>query len=276
MLIVLCASCLASAQPPGGDTAGFRFGNVFNHFGENVRESFLSPKILFHLSGAGLTWWLVNNNADYNIHHHFNTHATQSAMFDPIVVTGTIIPFAIGIPLWYAGAKERDVELFQAGSAVLQASLITALYVGTVKAFTGRPHPPDDASKPDENASKDFRSGFWRSGIIQGWPSGHSAATAAVMSTLIAYYPEKPWLKIGGYTLMAYTLVGVSAAKNGTMHWFSDGVAGIVSGYAIGSTVGQNFRKSLSGDEIETGSRSIGVIPIAGMDFVGAAFYLEF
>jgi membrane-associated phospholipid phosphatase len=50
-------------------------------------------------------------------------------------------------------------------------------------------------------------------------------------------------LKVGGYALVLYTMVGVAAVNKGGMHWFSDGVAGAFMSYAIGTAVGTSFRQ---------------------------------
>jgi membrane-associated phospholipid phosphatase len=69
----------------------------------------------------------------------------------------------------------------------------------------------------------------------------------AVVSALTNYYPDKTWLKISGYSLVAYTIFGVSSVNRGGMHWFSDAVAATLMSYAIGSTVGKYYRNIYSG-----------------------------
>ena len=85
-----------------------------------------------------------------------------------------------------------------------------------------------------------------RGGIFWGWPSGHTSTTMAVVSALTNYYPDKTWLKVAGYSLVAYTIFAVSAVNRGGMHWFSDAIAASFMSYAIGSTVGKYYRNMYS------------------------------
>jgi len=55
---------------------------------------------------------------------------------------------------------------------------------------------------------------FW------GWPSGHTSSTMAVVSALTSFYPHKTWLKVVGYSYVAYMMLGVSSVNRGGMHWF--------------------------------------------------------
>ena len=81
-----------------------------------------------------------------------------------------------------------------------------------------------------------------RGGIFWGWPSGHTSSTMAVVSALTNFYPEKTWLKIAGYSYVAYMIFAVSSLNRGGMHWFSDAIAAAFMSYAIGSTVGKYYR----------------------------------
>ena len=133
-----------------------------------------------------------------------------------------------------------------ASFAVLQASLIEFLYNSTLKAITGRPGPDWRRNTDMKALSKTFRFGFLRGGIFWGWPSGHTSSTMAVVSALTNYYPNNAWLKVAGYSLVAYTIFGVSSVNRGGMHWFSDAVAASFMAYAVGSTVGTYYRRLIT------------------------------
>ena len=84
----------------------------------------------------------------------------------------------------------------------------------------------------------------------------------------MAYYPEKQWVQIGGYSMIGYMMIGVSAAGGGRMHWFSDAIAGTLMGYAIGATVGRYFRTAYLG---QTDSEHLSRLSLAPLITPGAS-----
>ncbi len=222
-------------------SSGVNF-NLFGNFGNNIINSFKGNNLYLHLAGIALTSLLVTQNVDYKVEHFFNQHPDYGKWARPILVTGQLLPFIVGGGLYAYGKLGNDNEFIGASFAVLQASLIEFLYNSTLKAITGRPGP-DWRHNPDmESLSKTFRFGFLRGGIFWGWPSGHTSATMAVVSALTNYYPNSTWLKIVGYSWVAYTIFGVSSINRGGMHWFSDAIAAALMAYAVGSTVGKYYR----------------------------------
>jgi membrane-associated phospholipid phosphatase len=217
--------------------------NLFGNFGNNILDSFRGGNIYLHLGAIASTALLVTTDADYHVEHFFNQHEEYGRWARPILFTGQFLPFAAGGVLFAYAKIRNDNEALGASFAVIQASLIELMYNSTLKAITGRPNPDWRDNDDVENLSKTFRFGFLRGGIYWGWPSGHTASTMAVVSALTNYYPDKLWLKITGYGLVAYTMFGVSSVNRGGMHWFSDAVAGALMSYAVGSTVGKYYRK---------------------------------
>jgi membrane-associated phospholipid phosphatase len=124
--------------------------------------------------------------------------------------------------------------------------MIALAYNSLLKAITGRPHPDPVNEKDMKGLSKTFRFGFLRGGVFWGWPSGHTSTTMAVVSSLTNFYPDKNWLKVAGYSLVAYMIYGVTSVHGGRMHWFSDAVAAAFMSYAIGSTVGKFYRNKFN------------------------------
>jgi membrane-associated phospholipid phosphatase len=137
------------------------------------------------------------------------------------------------------GRSERDIDMQITGLAVGQAAIDAAVITSVLKAFTGRAGPQHNLGQNDY--SNDFRFGFLRGGIYQGWPSSHTATAFAMATTLIGLYPDNITVKIGGLTYAA--LIGVGVSTN--IHWLSDVVAGGLIGYAIGTIVGNDFRSLL-------------------------------
>jgi membrane-associated phospholipid phosphatase len=239
--------------------------SIFNHFFNNLGNSFKGKYIMFHLSGVAATYLMVKTEVDYQVHHYFNKQENNDRYgpwFFPSVITGMFIPFLAGGGLYFRAKSTKNEELKYASCAVFQASLITFIYISTLKAITGRPPGPEDDEIEDaKQLSKEFNFGFFRKGIFYGWPSGHTGATMAVVSALTNFYPDKNWLKIFGYTFVAYTGVGMSVNFRGRLHWFSDAVAAAFMVYTIGSTVGKYYRQRYTEKYSCTSYSKLTIIP---------------
>ncbi|HTR80167.1 MAG TPA: phosphatase PAP2 family protein [Bacteroidota bacterium] len=220
--------------------------SLFGNFGNNILDSFRGNNVYFHLSAVAATAALVSSGADYSVEHYFNQHQEFGPWARPVVWSGQFLPFIAGGSLFAYAKIKNDDKVLGASYAVMEASVIEFLYNSTLKAITGRPNPNWRQVSDMDSLSKTFRLGFLRGGIFWGWPSGHTAATMAVVSALTSYYPNNTWLKIGGFGLVAYTMFGVAANNRGGMHWLSDAVAGALMSYAVGSTVGKYYRNIYS------------------------------
>jgi membrane-associated phospholipid phosphatase len=221
--------------------------NLLGNFGNNIVNSFRGNTIYLHLTAVAATAIIVDQGVDYDVEHYFNQHTEYGSLARPVVFTGEYLPFIAGGSLLAYAKLKNDREVLGASFAVLQASLIEFLYNSALKAVTGRPNPDWRHVSDMDSLSRTFRFGFLRGGVFWGWPSGHTAATMAVVSALTSYYPDKTWLKVVGLGLVGYTMFGVSANNRGGMHWFSDAVAGALMSYAVGSTVGKYYRNVYSG-----------------------------
>ncbi len=241
----------------------------FDNFWGNTLHSFTGYKILLHMAGAGSTYILMTQDVDYRIHTYFSKNKSLTTWFLPVGLTGALGPFGVSAYLYHAGKSRSNIKMMGAGCAVFQSTTITLLYVTLLKFFTGRPNPEPEEYDDMKKLSKTFNFGFGMEGIFWGWPSGHTATTVAPISALIAYYPEKLWLKIGGYLFVAYTMIGVSAIGEGTMHWFSDGVAAGFMAYAIGNTVGNHYRKALSNNSDAQNTKNFQILPLYAAASIG-------
>ena len=215
---------------------------LFDNLGNNILDSFKGDNLYLHLAGIASTFLLVSSNGDYHVEHFFNEHEKYGNTARPVIRIAMYFPFVIGGSLYALGKLNHDNEALGASFAVLQSSLIAFLYNSFLKAITGRPHPDWRNSNDMESLSKTFRFGFLRGGMFWGWPSGHTSSTMAVVSALTNFYPDKTWLKIAGYSYVAYMIFSVSSLNRGGMHWFSDAIAAAFMSYAIGSTVGKYYR----------------------------------
>lgn len=227
---------------------------LFGNFGNNILDSFKGDNLYLHLAGIASTFLLVSSNTDYKVEKFFNEHEGYGNAARPVIRIAMYFPLVIGGSLFAYGKLNKDNEAVGASFAVLQSSLIALAYNSLLKAITGRPHPDWRNNNDMKSLSKTFRFGFMRGGVFWGWPSGHTSSTMAVVSALTNFYPDKTWLKVAGYSYVAYMIFAVSSLNRGGMHWFSDAIAAAFMSYAIGSTVGKyyrsQFRNSSNGNGI--------------------------
>lgn len=235
---------------------------LFGNFGNNIVNSFKGNNLYLHLAGVASTFLIVTTNTDYYVQHYFYEHEEFSNAASPLIHYAIYIPFVAGGSLYAYGKLNKDDRAVAASFAVFQSSIIALGYNSLLKAITGRPHPDWQDSTDMKSLSKTFRFGFLRGGVWWGWPSGHTSSMMAIVSALTSFYPEKTWLKITGYSLVAYMMFGVSSLHRGGMHWFSDAVAAAFMSYAIGSTVGKYYRSKFQshGDQPTTGALEIPLI----------------
>ncbi len=245
---------------------------LFDHIGQNFLNSFKGSNLYLQLAGIASTCLIVTTNTDYHVERYFNQNEFYSNIARPVVFTGMFLPFIASGSLYAYAKLKNDNEVLGASFAVMQATITEFLYNSLLKAITGRPHPDWQHTKDTKSLSKTFRFGFLRGGVFWGWPSGHTAATTAVVSALMGYYPNSTWLKIAGFSLMAYTIFGVSAFHRGGMHWFSDAVAAAIMSYAVGSTIGKYYRSRFS----NVNSSGTNVLPSIRGDFNGISFSIQF
>ena len=222
--------------------------SLFGNIGNNVLNSFKGDNTYLHLAGIASTVLIVTTNTDYYVHKFFYDHEGFGETAMPVIRAGMYIPFVTGGSLYAYGKLYNDDRAVGASFAVLQSSLVAFLYNTLLKAVTGRPNPDWQHHSDMKALSKTFRFGFLRGGVFWGWPSGHTSSTMAVVSALTSFYSEKTWLKIAGYSLVAYMMYGVSSLHRGGMHWFSDAVAAAFMSYAIGSTIGKYYRSKFQSD----------------------------
>jgi len=245
---------------------------VFDHFGQNFLNSFKGDNLYLQLAGVASTALIVTTNTDFHVEQYFNQHESYSNIARPVVFTGMFLPFIASGSLYAYAKFKNDNEVLGASFAVMQATITEFLYNSLLKAITGRPHPDWQHTSDMKSLSKTFRFGFDRGGIFWGWPSGHTAATTAVVSALMGYYPNSTWLKVAGFSLMAYTIFGVSAFHRGGMHWFSDAIAAAFMSYAVGFTIGKYYRSRFS----NAGSQSSNLMPAIGNNLCGFSFSIQF
>jgi hypothetical protein len=215
--------------------------------GRNAAAAYSGSNAVLHLTALAATFLIVQAGWDTDVHNVFARHTFMEGYSRPAVVVGAYFPAALGAGLFAAGLVGGGSRLATAGSAVLQASLLSAGAMLTLKALTGRPGPAPVVYE-DDSASRVFRFGFLRGGVFHGWPSGHMMTNTAAITSLMAFYRDKTWLNVAGGLSIGYLFLSVVSHHRSAMHWFSDAVAGTLMGVAIGATIGKEFRRRHDGE----------------------------
>jgi membrane-associated phospholipid phosphatase len=247
----------------------------FSDIGENALNSIIGWNSLYHLTAIGLTALIVYDNLDAKTLKTVQKwdKKESNAFGVPGMAIGTIAPIALPISM-YLASGDGDLELRYGSFAVMQSVGVAFLFDTALKAVTGRRPPDSDHRGSEEGLSREFRFGFLRGGVFNGWPSGHSMVNMALASSISTYYPEKTWVRALSYGMAFYIMSCTVFGMNGHVHWLSDTAAGGLMGYAIGSTIGKRFyqyRRSSSLTTGENGINDVMICPIVSHDG-GAGF----
>jgi len=268
-------ACLAFARPAlaADEEAGQAFPGPFDGIGRNFADSFTGLNFSLHMAALAATATMTTQDVDSRVHDYFHDHTRWGHAAYPVVILGFAGPVALFGGLHAAGRITGDPETVGAAYAVLQSGALTLGYVTLLKLVTGRPAPHDEyvpSLAPDEEKlSRTFRPGIYRGGVIAGWPSGHVAVATAMLSSLVAYYPDSILLKVALVVGSAGMMLGVSSFKAGGMHWGSDAVAGALFAMPIGFSTGQGMRRLVLGEKAPKQSAWF-IVPSLRADVTGA------
>jgi len=206
--------------------------------GKNIGESFWGTSTYFHLGAFATTAAMVTTHADRKIQNYFIEKNPLGQPFAfAMLRLGDATSVILGLSFWGFGSLYDIPVLATAGAAAIQAVVINAAYVQTLKLITGRTRPGET------NRDDDFFPGWQERGDNlmhrMSWPSGHTSSAFAFVATQHAFFPNEKWLPFIGYPIAAAIGIGM---VEGDYHWASDVVAGAIIGTVIGYTAGKNFR----------------------------------
>ncbi len=264
--ILAAASLLTAALLAPGARAEPPPPTPLDDLGPNVVRIFSGTNLLFEAGAFAVTGAMAYSGADHRIRVGFQEHLASGAYGDAANFLGYAIP-AVGAPfLWLVGAANGDPELTGAGSAVIQAVLVTLGTTGALKVATGRPYPlhGGDPRSPDKLNHPEYAHEFSPfQNKLASWPSGHTAVTISMAAALTGYAPDSPWVPFVGYPLALAIGIGMI---DGDHHWASDVVAGAVFGHIIGYSIGRDFRRRRDESLGRIHDNGVGwqVIPLAG------------
>ncbi|MEJ2617841.1 MAG: phosphatase PAP2 family protein [Ignavibacteriaceae bacterium] len=237
MLILIPETIFASGGDKDSSSVPLTF--VFHGIASNVLGSITFNYGLNYIIAAAATYGIVKSGFDWQWHKNAEEHKWISNTGFISVATQPIASVAVPLGLYLFGRFKNYRKLQITGLAVGQAAILGAVASSVLKAFTGR--VPPDKKELNNDYSGEFRFGFMRGGVYEGWPSSHTATAFAMAAALMQLYPDNAAIKYGG---LAYaSLIGLGVSTN--IHWFSDAVAGALIGYAIGTAVGRGFRSAM-------------------------------
>jgi membrane-associated phospholipid phosphatase len=251
-IVVLAAACATTPQPRG---TALPTPTPLDGLGTNLADAFSGANLVYFAGAIWGTGVLALSGADHEVHVHFNRHIENTGWNETGNIAGYVVPLLTAPTIYMAGLASGDRTLTGAGSAAIQAFVVTVATTGALKVAIGRPFPQMDGELDPDRARKfsPFQNG------IGSWPSGHTSGTIAIAAALTAYAPEQKWIPLVGYPLALG--IGVAMVDRGS-HWASDVVAGALIGHAIGYTIGRNFRNQVRGKQ--TVADSIAVGPLSG------------
>ncbi len=241
MILIILVQQFGDAQDDRTDSALVPITKVFCGIDRNTIGSFeYNCGLNYLIAGAG-TYGIVKSGFDWRWYRNAQDHPWISNAGFVAVGIGPIASVAVPLGLFLYGRSNENVELQMTGLALGQAAILGAVVSSTMKVFTGRVPPNEHKNMTDY--SQEFRFGFLRGGVYQGWPSSHTCTAFAMAVTLMKLYPDNSTIRIAG---LAYaSLIGLGVSTN--IHWFSDAFAGALIGYAIGESVGNGYWNLMHG-----------------------------
>jgi membrane-associated phospholipid phosphatase len=251
--------------------------------GQNLGRIYGWPNVMFSVAAVAVTPPLVLW-VDEPVQEFFQDEDPLTNTFGHVtLIVGYGIPVVAPLTLYLTGLASGDAELATAGSAAMQAVVVMATVTASLKWLTDRAGPLDDG---DPNAR------HWSEGLFTysdqadefnfnpfdvsgslAWPSGHTGVNMALVSSLVAFYPDEVWLPWVGYPLVLAIGVGMI---EGDYHWLSDVVAGGLMGHVIGWQIGKGFRERF--DAVRGGERvsAVSVTVSASTNPLGARLSGQF
>jgi membrane-associated phospholipid phosphatase len=215
--------------------------------GCNTLDAFSHENLALQLATIPISGELSASGADHRVRVYFARNVASQPFSDAMVLFGYLAIPASALLLYGGGHLLHDRKATAAGAAAIQALAVTFLSTSLLKIATGRPYPNHGGNPRDpDRLSHPGWSKEWEGPVLanRAWPSGHTATTMALVSSLAAFYGETRWLAYALYPVAGAVGLGMLSGEH---HWLSDVAAGAVLGHTIGSTVGSNFREIVNG-----------------------------
>lgn len=267
-----CAASVARAAP---EPPSPPLPTPVDAIGENTARAFGVDGLPFFGAAIVSTAALVTSGGDHAVRLAVQRDLHSRAWGDTAVYGGYVVPVVLPLGLWLGGLAARDEGPAGAGSAALQALVVSQAAVVLLKVGTGRPFPRSAGSDVPQapydrpEYARDFVP-FGFSGRY-AWPSGHTAAAFSLAASLSAHAGDSLVVPLVAYPLAAGVAGGMLV---GDHHWASDVVAGALLGQAIGWSIGRSFRDRRRGPSRVAGV-GLRLVPLVGGGVTGCSVWLD-
>ncbi len=231
--------CVAPARDPApASSTAPAFPTPIDAVGTDLLKAFGGYNLIFYAATLGGSAAMAWSGADQSIRDAVQEHIGSKAYGTAANLSGYVLPIATAPVVWLTGLGLGDRAVTGAGSAAVQALVVTAATTAILKISIGRAYPPEDA-----HTFRPFQSWSWP---FPAWPSGHTSSSFAVVSALTGYYgADELWIPFVGYPIAGVIAFGM---LSGDEHWTSDLLAGAVIGQCIGWSIGRAFRARARGE----------------------------
>ena len=163
------------------------------------------------------------------------------------------------------GIIDQNQTALKTASNIVEAELSAGLLVQILKRVTGRESPGgSDKSLGDWKFFPSIKEYQKDQPKYYSFPSGHLAATTAVLTVIANDYPQFTWFRPVSYCALG--ILGISLVSHG-MHWYSDLPLGFFIGYSIGNIVAPEIK--LSKSKNDSNSSKILLAPALGNNNIG-------
>lgn len=229
---------------------------IFHDFWAHVITSFKAHFGFWYLTAIAGTFLFLFSGYDKLIQDFLQRNSLFGMTFNrAALMVGNVWHILIAFLIFVYARAKMSHPLRLASFAGLQAVFSSVIVVNALKIFTGRKPPLNPYQTLEVHRiflhtdnPLDFSFDFWNHSFRDGrfmWPSGHTASAVAFVSALVAFYPQKHWIKWICYPLAF--LMGVIMI-DGDFHWTSDVWAGALIGHILGYSVGKGFKNQICSD----------------------------
>ena len=255
------ASAQSRASP--ASRASLALPTPLDDLAPNLADAFSGSNLFYFAGALAATDAMAFGGGDQAIRVGTQRSLSVPAYSVGAYYAGYTLPTIVAPAIYIWGLLARDRARAGAGSAAIQAVVITAGATQLFKWATGRPYPLNggDPHAPDRLNHPEYAGEFRPFGGGDAWPSGHTSVSISVAAALTAYYPDTPAVPLIGYPLALAIGIGM---VDGDRHWASDVVAGALIGHAVGYSIGANFRRRARCGGRAPDQARVWIVPLSG------------
>jgi hypothetical protein len=166
------------------------------------------------------------------------------------------------------GKFQGDNRAVRTASEITQSLFVLGIVTQTLKHATGRQTP---------GAATTTARGLWRpfaplknynasTPEYDAMPSGHLATAMATVTVIAENYPDNPWVKPVGYSLMG--ALSFAMVNNG-VHWMSDYPLALAIGGTVGTVAARRGHKMVAAGASGAGATESRIEPLIAPNAIG-------